>query len=217
MGAGRQNQRRQKRFTKKGAATTKGGVHPRRIHITGASGAGTTTLGAALGRRLGWKHVDADDYYWLPTQPRFQQKRDWQERLKLLLADLNVAPGVVASGSTIRWGLELEDAYDFIVYLHIPSEIRLQRLRAREIERNGTVNEEFIAWAALFEEGDLTVRSRRRVEAWLGERRAPVLRLEGDLTVEARIAAILNHLPTLTGNGTKGAGAAGVRPRSGSP
>ena len=180
-------------------------MKPRRIHITGASGAGTTTLGAALGRRLGWKHIDADDYYWLPTEPRFQQKRDWQERLKLIVADLYSAPGVVASGSTIRWGLELEDAYDFIVYLYIPPEIRLQRLRTREIERNGTVNEEFIAWAALYEDGDITVRSRRRVEAWLSERPAPVLQLEGDLTVEARIAAILALLSKTTGNDTTSA------------
>jgi adenylate kinase family enzyme len=168
-----------------------GCVKPRRIHITGASGTGTTTLGAALGRRLGWKHIDADDYYWLPTRPPFQQKRHWKERLELILADLYSAPVVVASGSTIRWGLELEDAYDLIVYLYIPPGVRLQRLRTREVERNGRVNEEFIAWAALYEDGDITVRSRRRVEAWLSERRAPVLRLEGDMTTEARIAAVL--------------------------
>jgi adenylate kinase family enzyme len=166
-------------------------MNPRRIHITGASGSGTTTLGAALAQQLGWKHIDADDYYWLPTQPRFQQKRPWDERLRLMLADLFSAAGVVASGSTIRWGLELEDAYELIVYLHLPSDIRLQRLRARELERSGQINEEFIAWAALYEDGDLTVRSRRRVEAWLSERRVPVLRLEGDLTVNARVAAVL--------------------------
>lgn len=172
----------------------KNGMRPRRIHITGASGSGTTTLGAALGRRLGWKHLDADDYYWLPTQPRFQAKRPGEERLKMILADLGSASGVIASGSTIRWGLELEDAYELIVYLYLPPEIRLQRLRARELERNGTVNEEFLAWAALYDDGDLTVRSKRRVEAWLGERRVPILRLEGDLTVEARVAAVLAQL-----------------------
>jgi hypothetical protein len=147
-----------------------------------------------LGSRLDWKHIDADDYYWLPTEPRFQQKRDGQERLKLILADINSSPGVVASGSTIRWGLELEDAYDFIVYLYIPPEIRLTRLRAREVARHGRVDEEFIAWAARYEDGDLTIRSRRRVEAWLRERRVPILRLEGDRTVEARIDAVMAQL-----------------------
>ena len=151
-------------------------------------------MGAALGRQLGWKHLDADDYYWLPTLPRFQKKRDGPERLKLFLANLNSAPGVIASGSTIRWGLELEEAYDLIVYLYLPPEIRLPRLRAREMERYGAVDEEFMAWAARYEDGDMTVRSRRRVEAWLSERRAPTLRLEGDMTVEARVAAVLAQL-----------------------
>ena len=169
-------------------------VKPSRIHITGASGSGTTTLGAALSRQLGWKHIDADDYYWLQTQPPFQQKRPWEERLKLMIADLRSEPGVIATGSTIRWGLELEDAYELIVYLYIPPEIRLQRLRVREMQRNGSINEGFIAWAALYDEGDLTVRSRRRVEKWLSERHVPVLRLEGDLTVEARVAAVMAQL-----------------------
>lgn len=169
-------------------------MKPRRVHITGASGSGTTTLGAALGRKLGWKHIDADDYYWLPTQPRFQEKRDPQKRLELILTDVNSVPGVIASGSTIGWGLELENAYDLIVYLYIPPEVRLPRLRAREMERYGTVSEEFMAWAALYEDGDITVRSRRRVEAWLRERSTPILRLEGDMTVDARLAAVLAQL-----------------------
>ncbi|WZB64776.1 hypothetical protein WJ971_17465 [Achromobacter xylosoxidans] len=45
-----------------------------RIHLFGASGCGATTLGAALGQRLGVPHLEADDYYWLPTDPPFTDK-----------------------------------------------------------------------------------------------------------------------------------------------
>jgi hypothetical protein len=38
-----------------------------RIHILGASGTGTTTLGKALADRLNCPHFDADRFYWLPT------------------------------------------------------------------------------------------------------------------------------------------------------
>ncbi len=38
-----------------------------RIHITGASGSGTSTLAAALAVALGGVHLEADDYYWLST------------------------------------------------------------------------------------------------------------------------------------------------------
>ncbi|MCF7688160.1 MAG: AAA family ATPase [Cephaloticoccus sp.] len=167
---------------------------PKRIQITGASGSGTTTLGLALSQLLGWKQIDADDYYWLPTTPPFQEKRDSTERLKWIMKDLQSEQGAIATGSVIGWGRELEDAFDLIVYLHIPAEIRLQRLKDREIERHGEINPEFIEWASRFDEGDLTVRSRQLIEKWMGERQAQILRLEGDLSVEERVAVVLAQL-----------------------
>lgn len=88
----------------------------------------------------------------------------------------------------------MEDAFDLIVYLSLPVELRLQRLRVREMQRYGRINEEFIAWAARYDDGDLTVRSRRLLDQWLDARVAPVLRLEGDMTVEARVAAVLAQM-----------------------
>jgi adenylate kinase family enzyme len=38
-----------------------------RIHITGASGAGVTSLGRALADALAIPHHDTDDYFWQPT------------------------------------------------------------------------------------------------------------------------------------------------------
>jgi uridine kinase len=43
----------------------------RRVHILGASGAGTTTLAQALAARLGCPQYDVDDYFWLPSDPPF--------------------------------------------------------------------------------------------------------------------------------------------------
>lgn len=50
----------------------------RRIHILGASGAGTTTLGHALAERLPHVHLDSDDYFW---EQKFSKQSDIQERL----------------------------------------------------------------------------------------------------------------------------------------
>lgn len=57
---------------------------PMRIYITGASCAGVTTLGQNLAARLGLCHVDVDDYYWMPTDPRFTTKRPERERITLM-------------------------------------------------------------------------------------------------------------------------------------
>ena len=56
-----------------------------RVHIFGAAGCGSSTLGWALARRLGFQHLDIDDFYWRPTTPAFQAKRTTPERLHLLL------------------------------------------------------------------------------------------------------------------------------------
>jgi adenylate kinase family enzyme len=42
-----------------------------RIHITGASGAGVSTLGCALADALAIPHHDTDDYFWQPTSPPY--------------------------------------------------------------------------------------------------------------------------------------------------
>ena len=75
-----------------------------RLHLLGASGSGTTTLGRALARRLGCPHLDTDDYFWLPTNPPFQQQRSRAERQALLQADLLPHDAWVLSGSLCGWG-----------------------------------------------------------------------------------------------------------------
>ena len=37
------------------------------IHIYGAAGSGTTTLGRKISEELGYKFMDTDDYFRLPT------------------------------------------------------------------------------------------------------------------------------------------------------
>ena len=73
----------------------------RRIHTTGASCSGTTTLGAALTERLCVPHFDTDDFYWYPSLPKFERKRPVKERLRLMRAALLGVPGWVLSGSLI--------------------------------------------------------------------------------------------------------------------
>ena len=58
------------------------------IHITGASGSGTSTLGRALAAELNMPFLDGDDYYWLDPKPPFVEKRDAILRAQLLRSDL---------------------------------------------------------------------------------------------------------------------------------
>jgi len=175
---------------------------PRLVHIFGASGSGTTTLGRALATALGCPHVDTDDFYWLPTDPPFVEKRTVAERCRLLEAALAPSPGWVLSGWLGSWGDIFVPQFDFAVFLSTPTAVRVARLRTREAAHFGAAaiapggpqhakHEEFIAWAASYEAGEREGRSRAVQEAWLARLPCPVLRLSGEEPTEALVAAII--------------------------
>lgn len=165
-----------------------------RIHITGASGSGTTTLGAAIAREFSIEHFDGDDYYWLSTDPPFQRKRDPVERFAMLSRDLRSHSGAVVSGSIVGWGAEVEDGFDLIIFLYLHSHTRIQRLRTRETEKYGVVDEKFLAWAAQYDEGPPEGRSLAKHELWLSKRACPVLRLEGNASVAQRLECVRQNI-----------------------
>ena len=74
------------------------------IHIFGASGSGTTTLGKKICSELGYTLMDTDAYYWIPTEPPFKLKRSANERIELMKNDINKSANVVISGSLADWG-----------------------------------------------------------------------------------------------------------------
>ncbi|MBQ0935420.1 AAA family ATPase [Ideonella paludis] len=168
------------------------------ILITGASGSGTSTLGAALAEALQGRHVDGDDCYWLPTTPPFLSKRPAHERAEMVCRALQAPGPIVMSGSVVGWGHDIEDAFDLIVFLTLPTALRVERLRQREIERFGHADPAFLAWAAQYEQGPPEGRSLAKHLAWLAQRSCPVLHLDGDLSVAQRLSNVLQWLNSRT-------------------
>jgi len=110
-------------------------VKTSRVHITGASGSGTTTLGRALADALGVSHHDTDDYLWLPTEPPYQELRDREDRLRLMGELFLGKASWVLSGSLVGWGDSIIPYFDMLVFLSLSTEARLERLRKREARR----------------------------------------------------------------------------------
>jgi adenylate kinase family enzyme len=104
---------------------------PPRVHLVGASGSGTTTLGRALAGRRGCPHLDTDDFFWLPSDPPFQHVRERGERQALLGAALQGSSGWVLSGSLCGWGDMFIPQFELVIFLWVPPAVRLARLRAR--------------------------------------------------------------------------------------
>ena len=156
----------------------------------GASGAGVTTLGRTLADTLAIPHHDTDDYYWHPTAPPYREKRSVADRLRLMEELFLGRLAWVLSGSLESWGDSIVPLLDLVVFLSVPLEVRVMRLRDREARRFGTdavspggwrhqETEEFIEWASHYDDGSREGRSLIRHEAWLTTVKCPVIRADG--------------------------------------
>ena len=173
----------------------------RRIHIVGASGSGTTSLASAIAARCGHRHLDTDDFFWMPTRPPYREIRPQEERLTLLRQALRESGSWVLSGSLCGWGDSLIPQFELVVFLAVPTAVRLVRLRAREIERYGEQaiapggelaepHLAFLDWAGRYDTGGLEMGSRALHEAWLATLPCAILRMEGELSLAEQLVRI---------------------------
>ncbi|WP_095588295.1 hypothetical protein [Actibacterium ureilyticum] len=163
----------------------------RRIHILGASGSGTSSLARGLAGALGSQMFDCDDFYWLPTDPPFQDKRPIDEREALMQALFLPRADWVLSGSFTSWGRLIKPRLTHVIFLSVPAGMRLARLRRRERRRYGARIDPggdlaaqyrtFLDWAMSYDDRGFTGRSRHVHESWLAEQEVPVIRLDASL------------------------------------
>jgi adenylate kinase family enzyme len=177
----------------------------RRIHIFGASGSGTTTLAKAIAGRTGFQHFDTDDFFWMKTDPPFTTIREESRRQGLLKEALLSCDHWVLSGSLCGWGNFAIPMFDLVVFLLIPPDVRMQRLKEREIERYGPgindsghpmhkIHRDFLAWAKAYDTGGTEIRSKQLHEEWLSKIEVPVLRIEGNPSVEESVMVVLQKI-----------------------
>ena len=164
-----------------------------RVLVTGAAGSGTTTLAAALAERWQARHLEADEFFWLPTEPPYQSKREPLERNAMLASQLQRDTSCVVAGSIVGWGVEA--LLQLVVFLYVEPTVRLRRLQARETARFGRADPAFLEWAAQYDQGPFEGRSLAKHEAWLSSLSCPVVRLVGELSVQEQIAQVAKVLP----------------------
>ncbi|WP_037071994.1 AAA family ATPase [Rhizobium sp. CF142] len=179
------------------------------IHITGASGSGTTTLGLALAELLGIRHLDTDHFFWMPTDPPFTTQREVGARIAMLRQEALPDAGWVLSGSAVKWGAEFEPLYDLVVFLRIDPMARMERIRRREEEHYGerirpggdmaVKSREFMDWAESYDTAGPERRSLVGHEEWLKTLTRPILRLDSSRPVGELVGEVLSHPAVIAG------------------
>jgi adenylate kinase family enzyme len=171
---------------------------PRRIHVMGASGSGTSTLARGLANAFDSQAFDTDDFYWKPTDPPFTEKRPVPDRIALMEEVFLPRRDWILSGSFTSWGAPIVPRLTHVVFLHLPGAKRLARLRRRERLRADpdltrtpewqAANRGFLDWAMSYDDPGFRGRSRGTHERWLEGLAIPVIRIDASAPAEAVLA-----------------------------
>jgi adenylate kinase family enzyme len=167
----------------------------RRIHVTGAPGAGISTLAQELAERIRIPHIETDDFFWAKSVVPYSQKRPVQERTRLLKQRLDASPdGWILAGALEGWGDPLIPLFQLVVFVQTTGTVRLTRLGAREATRFGdraiepggdmhAQHRDFIQWAADYDDPNVQTRNIRRHVKWLSALPCPVVQVNGERPV----------------------------------
>ena len=105
----------------------------------------------------------------------------------------------------VRLGDFVIPLFTLVIFLWIPQEIRLARLKAREIYRYGEEalssggwfhknHVEFMEYARSYDAGGLDIRSRQLHDRWLSTIPCPVLKIEEPLSISELISTVQKKL-----------------------
>ncbi|MDP2425514.1 MAG: AAA family ATPase [Candidatus Izemoplasmatales bacterium] len=166
----------------------------KRIHIFGAAGSGSSTLARAISEEYHYHHIEVDDAMFEPSDPPFLKRRTEKETRDILIKELKSHEYSVLSGAIVGFGDCLKDSMDLFIFIHIPVEIRIERIKQREIRRFGSrvlvggdmyqQHMDFLAWVKAYETGDETVRSLVQHRNWLLDVLKPVIEIDSVKTIK---------------------------------
>ena len=168
----------------------------RGICVCGLNGSGKTTLAGALAKELNCKHMDIEQYYFTSTDNPYASSKTREEVERLLLEDIKKNPCFVFSAVNGDMTLGINDNYDLVVYLEVPLEMRMKRIRQRAIDKFGDrvlpggdmyeQEESFFAYAEK--------RTPEKIEKWLKTLSCRVIRLDGTKPIQENVELIKSLL-----------------------
>lgn len=164
------------------------------IMICGLNGVGKSTLGAALAEKLNLYLIDHERLYFPArdvTNP-YAAPRTHEEVQKILLRELAGHKNFVFTAVKGNYDESICSLFQYVVLLHVPKEIRMQRVKNRSLQKFG---ERLLPGGDLQEQEErffnfVQSRPEHLVEDWVRTLNCPVLRADGTVPIEDNVRKI---------------------------
>jgi adenylate kinase family enzyme len=152
-------------------------IKPIGILVCGLNGAGKTTFARELAKKIAYKHMDIEDYFFLDSIIPYTNSRTKNECAALLLEDINKNPKFVLSSVIGDFGDEITGHFDLAIMLGLPLDERLRRIKKRDFER---FNERILPGGDMYESEQkfydfVKSRPKSYVENWLKTLSCPII------------------------------------------
>lgn len=168
------------------------------IIICGGNGSGKTTLGRELAKVLFYKHMDIEDYYFPDSPIPYSKSRTREEVCELMREDIKKYKNFIISAVNGDFGEEINSKYKLAVFLDVPLDIRLKRVKQRAYDKFGD---------RVLEGGDMYEQEQRFFKAveknyekkteqtkkWLKTLSCPVIYLDGTKPIEENIRILCEN------------------------
>jgi adenylate kinase family enzyme len=175
------------------------------ILVLGAAGSGTTSIAKRLSNLLNLKHIETDDLLWSADgAEKYSSRRNYLDLRKLVESTILSSPRWVISGSLCGWGDEIIHRLDCVIFLDVPVNVRLERIKHREnqVVPMGNLNEHenedrfnnFYQRASLYDSDSKGLRTRVLHEEWLAGVNCNIIRLSGTTSVEEAVSMIMTQI-----------------------
>lgn len=167
-----------------------------KIIVCGGNGAGKSTFGKCLAEKLGYEFLDIEDYYFVSgdSDYSYRNSRTYDEVCDLLYEDLKKYENCIFSSVKGNYGDKVEQLFTGAVYIKVPKEIRIKRVKECSFQKFGN---------RILEGGDLyeqeknffymvEARSEQDVEDWLGSTGIPIVKIDGTMSYEHNAKLVIN-------------------------
>lgn len=171
---------------------------PDRILVCGLNGAGKSTLGRQLAEKLSIPFMDAEDYYFPASDSdyTYANARTQQEAASLLLRNAKACSSFVFASVKGNFSEEFSSLLTCAVFIHVPKEIRMMRVRERSYRKFGC---RMLEGGDLYEQenaffNQIERRSEETVSAYLSSLSIPVIHVDGTRPIEENIRLLFQML-----------------------